>query len=105
MSKKLGWAEYDALTILHACGGDEEKAKTYLNTLEPKSVTDYWSDEDRATFESGFGLFGKNFTKINTWLKHKTVPDLVELYYYLKSKSEMHSPRLQPHTIPHNVGK
>lgn len=102
--KKLGWPEYESLTVLHACRGDMEKAKDYLDQLEPETVIDMWSAEDRATFESGFSIFGKNFLKINTWLKHKTVPDLVEFYYYLKSKSEINSPRIRPHTILHNVG-
>merc|ERR1712130_849284 len=92
-SKKLDWPEYQSLSLLHFCQGDTDKATEYVESLEPESISDLWSDEDRATFESGFSIFGKNFFKIGNWLKHKSVGDIVEFYYYLKSKSELKSPR------------
>lgn len=46
-----------------------------------------WSGEERKVFLDKYALYGKNFSKIATFLEHKTVADCVQ-FYYRNQKSE-----------------
>ena len=58
-----------------------------------------WTVDDNATFQSAFSLFGKDFGLINKWLPHKTTRELVDFYYWLKSKNQIKSPKVQTSTL------
>ncbi|KAL3700829.1 hypothetical protein R1sor_018851 [Riccia sorocarpa] len=53
---------------------------------ERKSINP-WTEEEKAMFMEKFALFHKNFSKIASYLPHKTTADCVE-FYYRNQKSE-----------------
>merc|ERR1711970_822495 len=94
-STDLKWPEYPALTLLSALRYDFDAAMEYLDSLEFVSPANRWTEEEKRMFLSSFSLYGKNFEKIHVWLKCKTMKELIEFYYYLKSKKQILSPGLQ----------
>ncbi|CAI9773938.1 unnamed protein product [Fraxinus pennsylvanica] len=46
-----------------------------------RSMINYWSSEEREIFIDKLATFGKDFTKIASFLDHKTTADCVEFYY------------------------
>ena len=94
-TKDLKWPEYPALTLLSALRYDFDAASEYLSSLEFPSPAERWTEEEKRLFLSSFGLYGKNFEKIHVWLKNKTMKELIEFYYYLKSKKQIISPGFQ----------
>ena len=94
-TKDLKWPEYPALTLLSALRYDFDAASEYLTSLEFPSPAERWTEEEKRLFLSSFGLYGKNFEKIHVWLKNKTMKELIEFYYFLKSKKQIISPGFQ----------
>lgn len=94
-TKDLKWPEYPALTLLSALRYDFDAASEYLTSLEFPSPAERWSEEEKRLFLSSFSLYGKNFEKIHVWLKNKTMKELIEFYYFLKSKKQIISPGFQ----------
>jgi len=94
-SKDLNWPEYPALTLLSALRYDFDAASEYLDSLEYVAPADRWTEEEKRLFLSSFSLYGKNFEKIHVWLKNKTMKELIEFYYFLKSKKQIISPGFQ----------
>ena len=64
----------------------------YLEEFEYESIDEKWSSEDKMLFQTVFSLYGKNFEKVRCWLGHKSIKELVEYYYFLKSKKQIVSP-------------
>lgn len=91
----MKWPEYPALTLLSALRYDFDAASEYLTSLEFPSPSERWTEEEKRLFLSSFSLYGKNFEKIHVWLKNKTMKELIEFYYFLKSKKQIISPGLQ----------
>jgi len=89
---KLHWPQYAALTLLSSVGYDTEKAVKYLNEFEFETIDQRWTSEDKLVFQSVFSLFGKNFEKIRCWLPGKSMKELVEYYYHLKSRKQIINP-------------
>ncbi|XP_078434888.1 duplicated homeodomain-like superfamily protein isoform X2 [Wolffia australiana] len=52
-----------------------------------RSLTNPWTPEERKIFIEMLALYGKDFSKIRTFLDHKTTADCVE-FYYKHHKSE-----------------
>ncbi|XP_057859656.2 uncharacterized protein LOC131068489 isoform X1 [Cryptomeria japonica] len=50
-------------------------------------VINPWTHEEREIFLEKFAIFGKNFSKVASFLEHKTVADCIE-FYYKNQKSE-----------------
>ena len=73
-------------------GYDRTKAEEYLEELEFETVDQKWSPDDQLVFQSVFGLYGKNFEKIRCWLPEKSMRELIEYYYHLKSRKQIISP-------------
>ena len=94
-TKDLKWPEYPALTLLSALRYDFDAASEYLTSLEFPSPAKRWTEEEKRLFLSSFSLYGKNFEKIHVWLKNKTMKELIEFYYFLKSKKQIISPGFQ----------
>lgn len=52
-----------------------------------KSMINPWTAEERGLFIDKLAVFGKNFSKIASFLEHKTIADCIE-FYYKNHKSE-----------------
>lgn len=52
-----------------------------------KCMVNPWTAEERELFIDKLAIFGKNFSKIATFLEHKTIADCIE-FYYKNHKSE-----------------
>ncbi|KAH6763594.1 hypothetical protein C2S52_021027 [Perilla frutescens var. hirtella] len=52
-----------------------------------KSMINPWTAEERELFIDKLAIFGKNFSKIASFLEHKTIADCIE-FYYKNHKSE-----------------
>lgn len=52
-----------------------------------KSMVNPWTAEERELFIDKLAIFGKNFSKIASFLEHKTIADCIE-FYYKNHKSE-----------------
>ena len=86
---KLGWPQYAALSLLAELDYNQSKTLETLEQFEYVAIDERWSDEDRLIFQSVFGMFGKNFEKIKSWLEHKSMKELVEFYYHLKTTKQI----------------
>ena len=84
---------------------DQSKALEKIDDFEYVNIDERWSGEDRLIFQSVFGMFGKNFEKIHCWLEHKTMKELVEFYYHLKSTKQIitSSGQKEEKTLPGNT--
>jgi len=104
-ASELGWPQYAALSLLAELEYDQSKALEKLDEFEFVNIDERWSGEDRLIFQSVFGMFGKNFEKIHCWLEHKTMKELVEFYYHLKSTKQIitSSGQKEEKTLPGNT--
>ncbi|KAK9061244.1 hypothetical protein SSX86_018424 [Deinandra increscens subsp. villosa] len=59
-----------------------------IDVEKQRSVVKPWAEEDKQMFLDKYALFGKNFKKIASFLRNKTVADCVE-FYYKNHKSEI----------------
>jgi len=51
-----------------------------------------WDLEDRQIFHTAFAQFGKNFEKIQCWLKGKSMKQIIEFYYHSKATGGLTEP-------------
>ncbi|KAK6137959.1 hypothetical protein DH2020_028296 [Rehmannia glutinosa] len=62
--------------VLDPCAAEKER-----------SMINPWTAEEREIFIDKLAIFGKNFSKIASFLEHKTIADCIE-FYYKNHKSE-----------------
>ncbi|GFV53455.1 REST corepressor [Trichonephila clavipes] len=86
--EKFEYSQEQSLGILFANGYDLQKAREDVLKYEPRPVK--WSIEDKALFEEGFNLHGKNFDMICKMLPDKPMKSVIE-YYYSWKKTRHHT--------------
>ena len=77
-----GINEEQALAMLTYHNFDLSLARNELKKYRPMET--HWSENDRISFENAFKNQGKNFSKIQQAVPHKSVDEVVFFYYSWK---------------------
>lgn len=77
-----GINEEQALAMLTYHNFNLSKARDELKKYCP--IETHWSEKDRISFENAFKLQGKNFSKLQQAVPHKSVDEVVFFYYSWK---------------------
>ena len=52
-----------------------------------RPIDNKWCDNDRVAFENAFKLHGKNFSKLQEAVNHRSLADVISFYYRWKKQS------------------
>lgn len=66
-----------------------------------RSTINPWTAEERELFIDKLAIFGKNFSKIASFLEHKTMADCVEFYYKNHKSEQFKRARKKPDFAKH----
>ncbi|GFY78426.1 REST corepressor 3 [Trichonephila inaurata madagascariensis] len=81
-TEKLGYTQEQSLGVLFWNANDLEKTRADISVYGP--IPDFWSKEDKALFEEGIKIYGKNFSMIRRMLPDKPMKSVIEYYYSWK---------------------
>lgn len=88
-----GHDEFSALCILNVSKMNTERAVSLIDEFAPSKINDKWSEQESCLFKTAYATVGKNFSSMKSLFYNKTVNEIVELYYYLKAKKQIMSPK------------
>ena len=85
ISKFGHFTEEQALAMLTFHNFDIKLATEDLKKYRP--IDNKWCDNDRVAFENAFKLHGKNFSKLQEAVNHRSLADVISFYYRWKKQS------------------
>jgi len=88
-----GHDEFSALCILNVSNMNTERAISLIDEFAPSKINDKWSEQESCLFKTAYATVGKNFSSMKSLFYNKTVNEIVELYYFLKAKKQIMSPK------------